>query len=464
MLRVIKDKNLKHQLFSLIIPFVIQELVVVLTTVLNTILLGASGENGSTIAAISFAFQIYFFFNTVVLSMVFAGALFVSQHYGAKQLDEVQKDYHLLLKLAVFASLIFTIICLIIPDKLISIFAAGNIDCINAGKNYLKIFSISFIPTSISMVNYLLIKNVKLQKIGSASSFQTFFLTLLFDSIFLFGCKNTPIGGAVGGASAIVIARGVELITTTLIIKLKSPVKFSFNSLKEFDIKRLKSFFRYGAPMMIGKISWSLGFLFVTIFISNIVSPDINAIVLANQLMLTGENLAMCINTGISGAIGVIIGRELGANNLEQASKYGDDLTLFIFLTSLFNMAIFLILLPIVPYVNHGAVDELTKDYLWKFFLIQSVMFIPRAYNAAYENGIFNAGGEQVHVALVDGIPWWVSILPLAAIGIWQKWDPLVIFTILQLEELVKCPFNVIKYKKKTWVKDIVKQRQELVK
>ncbi|MCQ2795157.1 MAG: hypothetical protein MJ214_02995 [Bacilli bacterium] len=451
---VFKDPKLKKQILRLFVPFFLQELVVVLTTLMSNLVLNLWQCGKAVTTGIAFAFQIFFLYNIIEASVCYIANLFMSQHYGRGAIDDVQRDYYVLLKIALAIGVIFFILVLAIPDKLL-FFADAQSQIY--GAEYLRWFSPIFLLVGPLMINYTMMKNTRLEKFCTISSIITFALVLTFESVSICTLDEAHYGLALEfAAGSMVLARLIEFIFVFVVIEKKCVVKFKFKDFIKPDIEHLKSIAYYGTPVVIAKISWGIGFLFITIFTSLYLTNDITT---AHSLMINYENIVSCMSNTVASVLAVLIGRELGANRIQKAKDHASDFSRFLFLMSFVEMAFLIIFLPIVMFTTAPDTLQAAGDYVWKVFLIQLIVMIPRSYNSAYINGLFNAGGDTLYIMLVDGLCAWVTVVPLCYIGLHFNWDPLIIYALLQFEEIFKFPVNVIRYKQKKWAFNITKKK-----
>lgn len=451
---IFKDPRLKKQMAKLFVPFLLQELVVVLTTLMSNLVLKWWGSDLKLVTGLSNAFQVFFLYNIIAASFCYVGNLFMSQHYGRGAIDDVQKDYYVLMKVAIVHGLIFFILVLTIPDYLL--FFVKDTDIKRYAVEYLKWFSPVFLLIAPSMINYTMMKNLHLEKFCTLSSIITFSIILVFESTFIFtlGTKHETWALEIAALS-MAVGRLGEFIFLFTIINKKGVVKFKFKDFFKPNPKRFKAIAYYGAPVVLAKISWGCGFVAVTIITNKIgVGPLLDA----HGLMSTYQNLVMCLSNSISGVVAVLIGRELGANRLRKAEDHASDVSRLLFVMGLVEIGAFMLFLPLAILSTPSLTPE-AQDYLWKVFLIQTIALIPRSYNSSYLNGLFNVGGDTLYIMLVDGLTAWLTIFPLGMIGTHFNWDPLLVYSLIQLEEVFKFPLNIWRYKQKKWVFNITHKK-----
>ena len=451
-MHILKDKALRKEFISFTIPFLIQELIINLTGLLTSFIVnpqvGEEVRNGIFAAG-----RIYFLLSMTIGAVVFVGNLFISQHFGKGKMDSVKKDFHLALKLAFIINLLFFLVCMIIPKQLITLFIPGQELAIELGAKYMRVFAISFPFTGLSLIYYCLMKCSGLERYASLNSIITLGVMLVTTTIFVFATPNMIEGIAL----ATVITRFIELVINVVIVQIKGNVKFSFKDFISPNTKLFKRFIRHGGPLTIAKLSWAFAFIMISVILGQLHNPYISD---ANGLLSNVLGIIMCIPNAITATLSVSIGRRLGANKLEDAKETGQQILKLNGVLAVITMCLFLLGCPIVIGIHSATtpLKEETLGYLWKFFLITSVTFVPRCYNGPIMNGILNAGGDTLYVSIVDSIAGWVSTVLLGFLGVHFNWHPLAIYSCLQLDEIVKFPVNLWRYKKGIWIRNIVKK------
>ncbi|MCQ2792690.1 MAG: hypothetical protein MJ208_04135 [Bacilli bacterium] len=453
-MRIFTDKRIKKQLIIMTIFFAFQELINVLIGTINTIMLGPTLEAHmaeKTISAVGFAFQIFVLLNAIMSALVYISNLFYSQHYGRGDIPQVEKDYYFCQKLSFLIGLLFMVLSIACPNQLIAIFAQGDQEVIEIGGEYLRIFGISFMFMPLSLMNYSLMKNTRLELKATICSIGTLSTIVILNSIFLYGLHIGPIGAAL----SITIARFLEFVVTTIIVKFKCVVKPNIKGVINPDFSRFKTSSKIMAPIFVAKIMWGLGVAASVIIIALFNDRELNA---ANQLMLLGQNLVNCFCEGNCVAIGIIVGRELGANRLIKVKETTHDLMKFCPIYGLILIGVFMLFLPFNWALNRN-ISETTLLYMILLFVIQAGMYIPRVYNCCIVNGILITGGDTRFSCIFDVSAYWVIIIPFSIISFKFGWHPLVPLILVQLEEGLKTPFFYYRYRQYKWINNLTHKK-----
>ncbi|MCQ2795690.1 MAG: polysaccharide biosynthesis C-terminal domain-containing protein [Bacilli bacterium] len=456
---VFKDKGLRKQVFSLAIPFFLQEAILVLTSFLTALMFNPTipVEKSAILNGVGTAGNVYFLFNITVGALVFIGNLFISQHYGKGRYDEVEKDFYLSLKIVAVLSVIFFVLSMAIPSQILSIFIPGQEEAIMYGTKYLRIFAISLLFNGFSLIYYCFMKNTGLEKLATTNSLITLSLLALLNGIFIFGVDM----GLQGIALSIVIARCVEMILNIVFVQTKGKIKVNPKNFFKRS-HRFKEFFKRGGPLTLAKLSWATGFLMISVVLGQLVKnltdagvANADAITTANILLSNAINIVMSVPNCVAPTVSVIVGRQLGANKLEQAKDSSKQILRFTAVLTIFAVCATMLSYPII-YATHSNVsgDIDVSNYLLYFTIIVAVITIPRGFNGPIENGILNVGGDNLYVSILDATTWVIPV-GLGFIGVNCGWHPVAVFAVLQLEEVIKCPINFWRYKTNKWVKNI---------
>ena len=112
------------------------------------------------------------------------------------------------------------------------------------------------------------------------------------------------------------------------------------------------------------------------------------------------------------------------------------------------------------PLVLHFVnLTETAEHYLFIMLLMCSYYILGRSINSTLISGIFSAGGDTKFGFICDTVTMWAFIVPLGFISAFVlNWPVMVVYFILNLDEIVKIPVVIAHYKKYKWVKNIINE------
>ena len=161
---------------------------------------------------------------------------------------------------------------------------------------------------------------------------------------------------------------------------------------------------------------------------------------------------SVCIANGAA----IMLGNELGADNIDNAIKYSKKFSILVSLTGLlfgilliFNIPILLKLFNVSP--------SLSPDII-KIFIIMGVMMSLKSFNTLVVIGILRSGGDTKYSLFLElGCMWLVSI-PLTFLAAFKGAPIFVLVLLTYTEEIAKFIFGVPRAISKKWATNLVKE------
>ena len=187
-------------------------------------------------------------------------------------------------------------------------------------------------------------------------------------------------------------------------------------------------------------------------------STIISAIVVsANSVANITKNLLICVCTGVGCGGSIMIGNLLGEGKLKEARETGNLLCRVALFSGLLTGGVILLLIPgILYFIN---LTDTALEYLRGMLFICSYYVIGKSINSMTIGGIFPAGGDTKFGLKCDAITMWCFAVPVGCIAafVWKA-PVLVVYFMLNLDEIVKLPAVFGHYKKYTWVKNLIEE------
>ena len=473
MIKVFHDKQFRKDLLSLAFPVIGQEILNQLFNVSSAIivltifsLLYGSTTGSNAFNGTSSANDIFNIFNILQLSFVFAGTAFSAQFIGKKDTQSVRKIFNLSCKISLLLAVIFMVVSMIWPAEIISGLTGGSGN-IQFGADYLRIFSIAFVFRALSSIYFYSLKNAKKNKLIVILSISVFVTNVGLTSGFCFIPMANP---SMGPAIAAVLTRAIELILLICFTWKMEETKFSLKYFLHTDPEMLGQYMKYTVALLASRILWGVGNMLMSKIVINHItysSADdptgslTQALITANNTVATVRGLVNCSTAGITAATSVLIGRELGANELRKANEHSKDVMRFLKVLAVFNIAMSFAYAPLFM-INTLSKQSSDFDvasftrFVWMFSGIYAINYFAQVHNAVINDSFFTGGGDKKAMFMANGLFMWGFIVPLGTTAFFLKWNPIIVFTICSSEELVKCWANILRYYQRTWVRNIV--------
>lgn len=178
--------------------------------------------------------------------------------------------------------------------------------------------------------------------------------------------------------------------------------------------------------------------------------------VAANSIANIVKNLIASLALGIGNGGSILVGNELGAGRLESAKNYGKKLCHISIKSGICSGILLLLISPVVLKVTD--LSPQATEYL-KWMLVMCTYYMVGKYiNGTTISGIFCAGGDSKFGFLCDTITLWCFTVPVGLLAAFVfKWPVLVVYFIVNLDEIVKLPAVYKHYKQYIWLKDLTR-------
>ena len=110
------------------------------------------------------------------------------------------------------------------------------------------------------------------------------------------------------------------------------------------------------------------------------------------------------------------------------------------------------------PIINYYQVTEEAKLIAWELMDAISFIIIFQSMNSILTKGVLRAGGDTKFLMAGDILFLWVASVPLGALaGLVFHWPAFWIYTMLKIDQVIKCIWCVFRLKSGKWMKKISK-------
>ncbi|MEG0307410.1 MAG: MATE family efflux transporter [Clostridium sp.] len=448
------DKKFYKMVLFLALPIILQNLIASSVNMLDTMMIGRVGE--VELAAVGIANQVYFIFSLFIMGISSGCAVFIAQLWGKKDKYNIQKVLGMGLLSGTIIAFICTLVAIIIPEKIISIF---NIDpeVIRIGSSYLRIVCFSYIFTAISFTYAAALRSVENTMLPMLASLVGLVVNGGLNLVLIFGLLGFPVMGVEGAAIATIIARTAEcllLVSYTYISGnvLAAKVKALINIPKDL----VKCVFATMLPVLLNEACWGFGNITYAIIYGRIGTQATASI----QICTTVYNLFMVITFGLANVAVVIIGKEIGAGREEQGLLYSRRLCAMSLITGVVLAGILAITAPMILSIFKVS-PEVIGNAL-KILYVYSFLMPFRVFAVILVVGILRGGGDAKYGAIVQGITLWGIGIPLSFIAAFILKLPIyMVVAVAGIEEITKCIIVVKRYRGNQWINNMVSDVSE---
>lgn len=444
-----RNNSFYSQIFKLVIPIVIQNLLSAAVSSADVIMLNYVGQ--SSISAVSLASQY-----ANILFMVFYGlgtgaTMLCAQYYGKGDLKAIQLIQGIAMRFSISIALLFAGMAVLMPEGMMRIFTNDR-ELIEIGASYLRFMSISYLCWGITEVYLAVLRSIGRVVISTAMNMLAFSLNILLNAVFIFGLFGAPRLGAAGVAIATASSRLAELLACFIVSFFSKDIKLNFKSMFVKNKVLFSDFVKLSLPALGNDIAWSVAFSMYSVIIGHLGTDA----VAANSFVTVVRNFGTVLCFGTASAGGILLGNIIGMDRLEDAKEGAKKVMK---LTVITGAAGGLIVLGVMPFVlKYATLTEQAMQYLKYMLLINVYYVMGAAVNTTLIAGVFRAGGDSRFGFICDTVTMWCYAVPLGfAAAFLLKLPVLWVYFLLCTDEFAKWPWVLRHYKSMKWLNNITR-------
>ena len=457
--KFVGDKAFYKMTLAVAVPIMIQNFITNFVSMLDNLMVGSLGTE--QMSGVSIVNQLIFVFSLAVFGALSGAGIFTAQFFGKDDNDGIRFTlrYKLIVSVVLFA--VALLVFILFDDALINLYLhesedSGNIALtLSYAKKYLKVILWGLLPFCIAQIFSSTLRETGETVAPMVAGFIAVLTNCAFNWVLIFGKLGFPELGVVGAAVATVISRYVECAVIIFYV-MKKRYRFPYfkGAFRSFSMpkKVFSDITLKGMPLLFNEFFWSLGMS----LLSMAYSLYGISVVAGYSISSTVMNLANIAFISLGSSIGIIVGKQLGANKFEDAVDTDRKLIAFsAFLSAVIGVGVFLIgdKIPLL----YNTTEE-SKE-LAAYFIKVCSLFIPvhSFANATYFT--IRSGGKTLVTFLMDSVfimsvsvPIAFSLYYVFHLPIWYT------FPIVQCIDIVKVIIGIILVKKKVWLNNIVSE------
>ena len=440
-----RKRSLRKEIVRLALPIALQQFMTALVGACDAIMLGKLSQDA--MSAVSLATQVTFVFNLFMFAFMAGENMFVAQYYGKGDYTGISQVFSLVTKICGCIAVVFLAGTLFFPEQLMRILTNEE-TLIVLGSEYLRVIGISYVFSGIAQTFLAIMKNCGAVNMSTLINGVMVILNIALNAVFIFGLSGFPKMGIKGAALATVLATVVQFLWSVgyVLCRIRA-VKFSLRSCEK---KLFGRFWQKTVPLLINNLAWGIGFSMYSVIMGHLGTDA----VAANGIANISKNLVVCFCLGLGNAGSIIVGNRLGADRLQEAKEVGETLTKTAIIAGIVSG---LVLIALSPFITKMVdLTPTARGYLQKMLLISTYYIAGKSVNCMTIGGIFAAGGDSKFGMLCDSVTLWCIIVPLGCICAFiLKLPVMVVYFVLNLDEIIKLPVVYKHYKKYKWIKNL---------
>lgn len=454
--RFIGDRAFYHMILVIAVPILIQNGITNFVSLLDNIMVGQLGtEQMSGVAIVN---QLLAVFNICIFGAVSGASIFSAQFYGQGNHEGVRNTFRFKLLCCTLIALIGICIFMSGGGTLISQFlhegGEGDIAATHAaGMQYLTIMIIGLIPYTLTQIYASTLRETGETMLPMIAGIVAVFINLCLNYLLIFGKLGCPVLGIAGAAVATVVSRffemGIVIVWTHIHLERNVFIQGVYRS---FHIpgNLIKQIIIKGLPLLVNETLWSAG---QAILVQCYSMRGLDAVAALN-ISTTVSNLFNVVFIALGSAIGIVVGQQLGAGDMEKAVDTDRKMIFFSVMSCVVIGGALCMIAPAFPKIYNTTSEVRT---LATGLLRISSIFMPlyAFYHASYFT--LRTGGKTWITFLFDSCYVWVINIPVAfVLSRFTGLPLLAIFFICQSVEIAKAIVGYILLKKGVWINNMV--------
>lgn len=454
-----RNKTLLKTVLMVAFPIMIQNGFTNFVNLLDNIMVGRLGtEQMSGVAIVN---ELLFVYNLCIFGGLSGAGIFTAQYFGKSDAEGVRNTFRFKFVLAMGLVLTATVILLLFGENLIGYFLNESPDggdlaaALKSGQSYLLIMLVGLPGFALTQVYSSTLRECGETVVPMKAGVAAVLVNLSLNYVLIYGKLGFSAMGVEGAAIATVISRYVEasivIIWTHRHTETQPFVKGLYRTLRvpSFLVSQIT---KKGMILLLNETLWSLGMTLLTQCYS---MRGLNAVAGVN-IANTINNLFKVVFLSFGVSIGIIVGRLLGAGEIEEAKETDRKIIIISVVISSFVGLLMLAVSPLFPRLYNT--NEIARHIATSLIMVQAICLPIEAFkNATYFT--LRSGGRTFLTFLFDGFFVIAVSFPIAYImSRYTAASVVWILISVHLGDLVKSVFGFILVKKGIWARNIVAQ------
>ena len=443
----VRDRQFYSKMLHIGIPVILQSAITIGVNLMDTVMLAGLGE--AQISASSLANQITNLFHVFCMGMGCGASVMTAQYWGKGDISSLRRVVPIMLRIVTVAGLLVMAAAILIPDRLMALFAPGEADVIQAGVRYFTFLAYTFPFYGISLTLTLVLRSVSSVRLPLVASITVFFINVFFNWVFIFGKLGAPRMEIAGAAVGTLIARLVEVAMICGYFfhwekKIGYRVRHLFLPCRSF----LASFCQFSLPVVVSDSLLGVGYTALAMIMGRIGS----AFVAANAITMVVSRLTNVIIQGVGNASSVMTGNTIGEGDADTAYRQGIT---FLALGLIFGVAAGVVIWAISPFVvGFYQISEATRAIAMEQMYAMAILIPFQTMAYVTTKGVLRGGGDTRFLMVADILFLWAASIPLGyAAGLLWGLDAFWVYLALHIDFAIKAVLCTGRFFTKKWIK-----------
>ena len=429
------------------IPVALQNLLTTTGSMVDTMMISSLGQR--EVGAVGLCAQFSSLMFSGYWGFVGGGMLFISQFWGAKDEDGINRSYGLTLTCMMTVALLFCIGATAFPELVMRLYTDKEA-IREVGVQYLRIAGFSYPLMVFSMAMAVMLRCTERVRIPLYGSVASVIANILLNWILIFGNLGMPAMGVRGAALATVLAQAIGICVIMILARIAGhPYLFAIKRHFSWNGELIPAYFKKCFPIIMNEVLIGVGNMVINVVLGRQPEEAIAALAVFRTL----EGLVIGFFAGFSNASSILVGKEVGAGNLRLAYIRAWRL---VYMCQLFiGMTCATLILLNKPILGLMGMKDESYRYAFGFLCIYGLAALIRMGNWT-QNDTFRAAGDAVYGTVLEIVFMWAMLIPLVWLS-GMKWHlpTLLVFAFCYCDEPIRYVLMQIHLFRGTWIKPV---------
>ena len=306
-------RRLIPMIAAIAVPVALQNLLTTTGSMVDTVMIATLGPN--SVGAVGLCAQFANLMFASYWGFVGGGMLFFSQYWGAGDHDGIRRSYGMTLSFMMISGLLFGAFAVLAPELVMALYT-DSVEIRAIGAEYLRIVGFSFPLQVIASAMAALLRSVEQVRIPLAGGIAAVVTNFFCNFVLIFGRLGFPAMGVRGAALGTVIANLINILVIAGLSRARRmPYLLELRGHFRWSLSSLREYLRKCFPILLNEILIGVG----NMMISVVLGHQAESAIAATAVLRTFEGLIIGFFVGFSNAASVLVGKEVGAGNHEEA-------------------------------------------------------------------------------------------------------------------------------------------------
>ncbi len=332
----------------LLLPLVIEQVLVMLVGMVDTVMVASAGE--AAVSGVALVDMVNYLIITVMAALTTGGSVIISQYAGSRQPEQAERSAGQLMTATLLLSAAILAVCLLGRDAILRLFFGSvEADVMAAAQTYFMITACSFPFLGIYDAGAALYRVM-----GKTSV--TMYVSLAMNVVNVAGDfigVSVLHAGVAGVAVPTLLSRAfAAVVMSRLAFRRQNSIPLYWHHILVWDTPIIHRILRIAVPNGVENGLFALGKVLVTSIVAGFGTVQIAANGVANSV----DQIAVIVVNAVNLAMVPVVGQCVGASDYTQAAHYTEKLMRISYLfTAVLGLAVRVLLPVLLPLYGLSA-------------------------------------------------------------------------------------------------------------